>query len=315
VKGIRQGAREGAQTTVKSLELPVLKQDGQSEAPRSVGTRLNPDHNIPSGPNDPIHPATNLADFIVQLRSGPAYLRTPIGSIAACMDGLTDHFILVEKNPNALGLLQQDFRGICPDCSSWVEENTLGSVWAYSRPEHGNVVMTSYGEVSRLRDGHCINPDCRSEEILLIWKGSQDIRGWILAHLERLHRNADERNDSVLPRYLTKLARPDILNFVTDTIEALTAKPQRGGDYHLCKGQRRADFVVWVSVTPATIQHARRFLSGDFVTQLLRAPGYDSSKQAFAHWICTADLLTLGLRPEETLSEKDQFVIIPEELR
>jgi hypothetical protein len=266
-----------------------------------------------SGVSEGMHAVTDLADFINQVGGGPAYLRTSIRSIAACVGALSNH-LLQTLRTNPIQLLAQDFRGICPHCSGWVEQNTLGMVWSLSHQESSKVIMTSYGNISRLRDGHCTDANCPSEEIVLIWKGSQRIKNQVLDHLERLRQYAGARNDAVLPRYLERLARPDILNFVTDTIEALEARQKRGGDEHLCKGQRRDDFVVWVSATPVTMQNARKFISGEFLKRLLRASEYDAGLQAFAHWVSAADLLNLALLPEKKLDPKDRFCILPAEL-
>jgi hypothetical protein len=257
---------------------------------------------------------TDISAFIAQVRSGPAYLRTRIKDITLCVDKLSD-YLLQELHTDPVKSLVQDFRGICPRCSSWVEEGTLGMVWVYSRDKDRKIVMSSNGPISRLRDGHCANSDCRSEEIILIWRGSQPIRQQVLDHLERLRRAPEFKEYVALPKYLDRLAKPDLLNYAVDTIEAFRWRQKQGGDVHLCNGQRRGDCLIWVSVLAMALENAKQHLPGEFVQQhMLATPGFDADCQALFHWIDAADVLNLSLVPEKKLAEKDKFTITPAEL-
>jgi hypothetical protein len=257
--------------------------------------------------------ATDISTFIAQVHSGPAYLLTQIKDIALCVDKLSD-YLLQELRTSPVKSLEQDFRGICPHCSAWSEQSILGMVWSLSRTESSKIIMSSSGAISKLRDGHCVNPDCQSKEIILIWKGSQRIKAHLLDHLERMHQAPELKEYAALPKYLDRLAKPDLLNYAVDVIEAFRWRQKQGNDIHLCNGQRRSDCVIWVSVVPMALKNSRQHLSGGFLQQLLSTPGFDAEHQAFVYWIDAADGLNLALIPERALAEKDKFAIIPAEL-
>lgn len=259
--------------------------------------------------------ATNdISAFIKQVRNGPAYLHTNIKNIAACFDKLLDyHHEILRIDP--LKALERDFRGICPHCSAWVDEEILGMVWHLSLKDGSKVIMLSYGAISKLRDNHCVNyPNCQSSEIILIWKGSQCIRQQVLDHLERVRQSPELKKYTALPRYLDRLTKPDLLNYVVDSIEAFRWRLKQGSEVSLLNGQKRGDCVIWITVLATSLENSRRFRWSDHLRQLRATPGYDANSQAFFYWIDAADVLNLFIVPEKALAEKDQFYIFPAEL-
>lgn len=264
--------------------------------------------------------------FVENMKKGPTYSRIEIPAIVEYWNSITTH--LKEQGYSAskiTDLIWKNLRGICPVCCVWTKAEILYEVRFISVVGRDHVTYTRYGMKSRLLDGLCVNQDCLSREILLIWKGPEEIGKQIQAHLDRIKLDSEKEGHSGKIKCVEKLNHPDILAFTKDTIFALRLNCT---DHHLYIKRnfslytKSHNLSVWVSVIPYLGEMAKYVFPrgyGRFLYQLLAESDYLKGDVIFAHWIYMfheegIPLINLTLIPEKNLSKEEKFTILPAEL-
>ena len=226
-----------------------------------------------------------FAEFRETIKMEPACLEVSISHIPACLDALTTQFRTQGYSADELTrAMTNDIRAICPKCSIWTPGITLGMVGMFKR-FGGKLTLYGYGDKSRLLEGLCVNHQCESRQIVLIWKGSDDVEQQVIRHLDRIKTDAESKKDREASHAAAMLGSPEILAFTKDVI------------FMLCKncttthGYLRRTFpelVVWVSVLPFPASMARHLFPGGyggFLQQLMDESEYGKGNTAMAHWI------------------------------
>jgi hypothetical protein len=222
------------------------------------------------------------SSFIETIQGGEAsFLRVRLVNLPETIEAIAG--LGLQRNPapnNWNGL-----RGLCPQCSAWVDGATLGMLPVIGQIGREKVKTSQYGELSHLLDQHCINSACSSAEILLIWQGEAGIRKQLRHHLQRVRAHLTSHGDGQNLDCLDKLGEEQALSFTQDAIFGLE---QRCRTTHLIAGRRFPNMIVWVSALPAAAgAAARAFPSGykAYLGFLLKNSGFDQGDLALAHWI------------------------------
>lgn len=264
--------------------------------------------------------------FVENMKRGPTYSRIDIPAIPEYFDSLTTHLKAQGHSASEItDLIWENLRAICPICCCWTKAEILSGISLISDMGRDRVTMTRYGMMSRLLDGLCVNQDCSSREILLVWKGPEEIGMQIQGHLDRIKLDSEEKGHSGKIKCVEKLNHPDILAFTKDTIFALRLNCT---DHHLYIKRRfplytkSHNLCVWISAIPYLGKMAKYVFPqgyGSFLTQVLAESDYFKGDVVFAHWIYMfheqeIPLINLTLIPEKNLSEEEKFVMLPAEL-
>lgn len=113
--------------------------------------------------------------------------------------------------------LEKQFRAICPSCSRWI---SFADVFTLHLSQEVDATFTSYGPVSRMRDGLCPNADCAETHGLVVWAGHPATIEDIDSTMQYFLRNLPP--DGALRRYY----RTDVVAFLADVI-ALNVSARR----------------------------------------------------------------------------------------
>ena len=251
--------------------------------------------------------------FLAVEYNRPCFLRIRLESLQHIISDLSKFDL--HRRPT--GSDWSALRGLCPLCTAWTPGETLGMLLVFEQMEE--IVTTSYGDISHIRDGRCINDRCASQEIILVWQGDQSIKQQIVSHLERVRADAITKKHESQLNAVERIVSPDILAFTQDTLLGLEA---RCNDRHLIVGRRFDEFIVWVSVLPSSPNAIKdAFPDGyrSYLDRLLNASGFQAGNIVVTHWISFMEkerrVLNMALLGEKSHIGTDrELVIIPAEM-
>ena len=256
------------------------------------------------------------AEFLSSVRNEqPCFLHTKIEVLQNLISNLGD--LDLHLHPASSGW--DAVRGLCPLCASWIPGEILGMILVVTQTGREKLTLSSYGDISRLMDAHCINEKCPCQDILIIWQGDQSIKRQLVRHLDRLRADAVAKDSQFQLSAVERMGIFDIIAFAQD---ALFSLERRCKSSHLIVGRRFDNLVVWVSVLPP-LQNALRdtFPSGyrSYLDSLLYTSGFEAGDIMVAHWVSFVEegqrLLNLALLSEKnSIGTSREFAIIPAEI-
>lgn len=257
----------------------------------------------------------DLPAFLEAVSCGPACLTVKISQLDKCLDALVSNFRRQVIGPAQIQEnLNRDLRGICPRCAIWCKGSTLASMLSLQAFDH--VHFTEKGDRFRLNHGNCINPDCDSREITLIWQGDEQIKRQINAHLGRIKK--DIRAAGKPADFLDQLAGQEIMAFTQDTL--FRFKQESGKPYVYIK-RCLPNLAIWIAFFPCPYPEVSNRLPGGYSTflgKMLEESNYYDGQIAFANWILArqgdGDWLNLAYLSPGDLPKPDRQLILPEEL-
>ena len=221
----------------------------------------------------------NLQNFSKAMKEGACSMQIPILDIPDYYDTVVQN--LREQGCDTISnTVQSELRGICPICCTWLDSTLLFQPSMIRKEE---VVLNGYGSIGRLLDGCCPNFECESKQVILIWKGSPDIKTLV----ENVFRLAlENRKDEAVSRFF----RQDVLSYAAD---AIWIQRRKEIPLHIYTGHksRNGDICIWVSVMqglPNEDEYKKRhFPDGyvEFMNRLLAESSYDSDNVAVMHWV------------------------------
>jgi len=245
----------------------------------------------------------------------PCFLAVHFPDLFSNLDILANLGLHRELAPNDWSGL----RGICPLCASWVPGDTLGMVFAMQQIGKEKVTLTDYGDISHLLDNRCINSNCSSREILLIWQGDRAIKAQLINHLQRIRADAESQARDSLLQAVSRMQEYDVLSFSQDAIFCLE---RNCTTRHLIVGRRFPNLSVWVSALPGSESAVTRAFFGgykSYLSRLLYTAGFDEGDVAVAHWVSFVKannrMINLALLSDKnSLGTPREFCILPAEI-
>lgn len=126
--------------------------------------------------------AATKTEFLSAVRDDrPCFVCVKIKALQSLVSNLGALDLLLRPTSSGLSAI----RGLCPLCTSWVPGETLGMILVATQMEREKLTFSSYGDISHLIDACCINDNCVSQDIILIWQGDQSIKRQLVTHLDR----------------------------------------------------------------------------------------------------------------------------------
>lgn len=273
----------------------------------------------------------SLNSFVENIKRGPSWTRIKISAIPQFYEGIATYvreYYMKGQGKSSSEMttfMWENIRAICPICFTWIRGQILGAVWSISQFERDKVLMTNYGPRSCLLDGRCVNLNCASKEILLIWEGCKDYKMLIEKCLNQARTYAEKRGYSEIKRCVESLNHPDSFSFVNDMVFNFKLKIEENKEIafkelaeHIVREadskeheEERANILlkaynihyyagiklfsniwVWVSVIPNYGEGTRDifFFKGgeylNFLKELTVKADYNSGKVTVVHWVC-----------------------------
>lgn len=260
--------------------------------------------------------ASSKTEFLSAVRDDrPCFLRIEIKVLKSIISDLSALDLHCRPATTGWNVL----RGLCPLCTSWIPGETLGMSLVIEQMGRSKVTLASYSDISHLIDARCINDNCTSQDILLIWQGDQLIKRQLVKHLERVRADAITKNHESQLSAIKRIVASDILAFSQDALFGLESRCKTD---HLIVGRRFENLVMWVSVLPPSRNAAHNtFPSGyrSYLGGLLHDSGFERGDIIIAHWISfiaeKQRVLNLALLSGKSSIGTDwEFAILPAEI-
>ena len=267
-----------------------------------------------------------MSEFLHAIQDTSACIRINIRDIPQSVKGINSTLTSQGGNPNQVTqLFFENLRALCPDCCSWIPPETLSGVSLTTNFGRENVHFTNYGPQAHLLDGRCVLDRCSSQEVVLVWRGSDSLRSQVMTHINRIRQDAQTRSEATKVVFLDALSERTVVNFTIDTLWALW---KNATDRHVYLGHAFPCFtdspnlVVWISVIPYPKEIAFAVFPGGYATfleQILGESHHQTGKVTVANWISLGgdsrtSFLNLTMASRMDIPQDEKFLILPSEL-